>query len=118
METVEELKEELKYLAKECNSQFDIIDSLYGTLISVALKKELTPSQLNTVRKAYEMLGGDTWEPEIILRKVTIVEDLKKEIDDLKKEIEDLKKENEDLKKEIESQYSIIDTLYETIGIE
>lgn len=110
METVEELHEELKCLAKECDSQFNIIDSLYGILISVALKKELTPSQLNTVRKVYEMLGGDTWEPEIVLRKVTIVEDLKKENEDLKKEIEYLKSE-------IESQYDIIDTLRETMEI-
>ena len=109
METIEGLKEELKCLAKECDSQFDIIDSLYGTLISVALKKELTPSQLNTVRKVYEMLGGDTWEPEMVLGKATIVEDLKKENEDLKKEIEYLKGE-------IESQYDIIDTLHETIG--
>lgn len=104
METVEDLKEEIEFLKSESETQFDIIDSLYGILISVALKKEITPSQFNIVRKTYEMLGGDTWEPEIILRKVTIVEDLKKEI--------------EDLKSEIESQYSIIDTLHETIGIE
>lgn len=108
---MEKLKEEIEFLTRECDSQFDIIDSLYGTLISVVLKKEITQKQFDTVRKAYEMLGGDTCEPEIILRKVAIVEDLKKEIEDLKEEIACLKNENE-------SQYSIIDTLYETIGIE
>lgn len=115
---MKELKEEIEYLNTENDSQFDIIDSLYGTLISAVLKKEITQKQFDTVRKAYEMLGGDTWEPEIILRKVTIVEDLKKEIEDLKKEIEDLKEEIACLKNENDHQYSVINTLYDAIGIE
>lgn len=44
------------------------------------------------------------------------VEDLKKEIENLKKEIEDLKEEIKCLKDENDSQYSIINTLYDTIG--
>lgn len=72
METLEDLKEEIEYLNDMADSQFDIIGDLYGTLISAVLDNEITPRQFDTIRKAYEILGGDTWEPEIILRKITI----------------------------------------------
>ena len=37
MENLEDLKEEIKYLNNENNTQFDIIDGLYTTIISAVL---------------------------------------------------------------------------------
>lgn len=74
-ENLEDLKEEIEYLNNENDTQFDLIDSLYGTMISAVLYNEISPSQFNTIRRAYEILGGDTWEPETILRKVTVRDD-------------------------------------------
>ena len=81
MENLEDLKEEIKYLNNENNTQFDIIDGLYTTIISAVLKNEISASQFNVLCKAYEILGGDTWEPEMILKKVIVtdVENIKAE---------------------------------------
>lgn len=81
MENLEDLKEEIKYLNNENNTQFDIIDGLYTTIISAVLKNEISAGQFNVLCKAYEILGGDTWEPEMILKKVIVtnVENIKTE---------------------------------------
>lgn len=81
MENLEDLKEEIKYLNNENDTQFDIIDGLYTTIISAVLKNEICASQFNVLCKAYEILGGDTWEPEMILKKVIVtdVENIKPE---------------------------------------
>lgn len=74
MENLEDLKEELEYLNSVVDTQFDIIGNLYGTMISAVLNNEISAVQFNTICKAYEILGGDTWEPETILRKVTVTD--------------------------------------------
>lgn len=74
MENMENLKEEIEYLNSENDTQFDIIDSLYGTIISVALNNKINASQFNTLCKAYEILGGDIYEPKTILGKVTVTD--------------------------------------------
>lgn len=79
MENLEDLKEEIKYLNNENDTQFDIIDGLYTTIISAVLKNEISAGQFNILCKAYEILGGDTWEPEMILKKVTDIENIKPE---------------------------------------
>ena len=53
--------------------EFDIIQSLYTTLINVTMKKEISSSEFNNICRAYELQGGDTWEPcTFLLRGVSI----------------------------------------------
>lgn len=72
---MEDLKEELKYLEELNDTQFDVIGNLYGTMISAVLRNEISAVQFNTICKAYEILGGDTWEPETILHKGISISD-------------------------------------------
>ena len=71
---MEDLKEELKYLEEVNDTQFDVIGNLYGTMIAAVLNNEISAMQFNTICKAYEILGGDIWQPETILRKVTVTD--------------------------------------------
>lgn len=71
---MEDLKEELKYLEELNDTQFDMIGNLYGTMIAAVLSNEISAVQFNTICKAYEILGGDTWQPETILRRVTVTD--------------------------------------------
>lgn len=53
--------------------EFDIIESLYTTLINVTMKKEISACEFNNICRAYELQGGDTWEPcTFLLRGVSI----------------------------------------------
>lgn len=53
--------------------EFDIIQSLYTTLINVTMKKEISAGEFNNICRAYELQGGDTWEPcTFLLRGVSI----------------------------------------------
>ena len=53
--------------------EFDIIQSLYTTLINVTMKNEISAGQFNNICRAYELQGGDTWEPcTFLLRGVSI----------------------------------------------
>lgn len=53
--------------------EFDIIQSLYTTLINVTMKKEISAGEFNNICRAYELQGGDTWEPcTFLLRGVNI----------------------------------------------
>jgi hypothetical protein len=72
---MEDLKEELKYLEELNDTQFDVIGNLYGTMIAAVLNNEISAMQFNTICKAYEILGGDTWEPETILHKGISISD-------------------------------------------
>lgn len=72
---MEDLKEELKYLEELNDTQFDVIGNLYGTMIAAVLRNEISAMQFNTICKAYEILGGDTWEPETILHKGISISD-------------------------------------------
>ena len=75
MENLEDLKEELKYLNEVNDTQFDVIGNLYGTMIAAVLNNEISAMQFNTICKAYEILGGDTWHPETILHKGISISD-------------------------------------------
>ena len=72
---MEDLKEELKYLEEVNDTQFDVIGNLYGTMIAAVLSNEISAMQFNTICKAYEILGGDTWQPETILHKGISISD-------------------------------------------
>jgi hypothetical protein len=72
---MEDLKEELKYLEEVNDTQYDVIGNLYGTMIAAVLNNEISAMQFNTICKAYEILGGDTWEPETILHKGISISD-------------------------------------------
>lgn len=72
---MEDLKEELKYLEEVNDTQFDVIGNLYGTMIAAVLNNEISAMQFNTICKAYEILGGDTQEPETILHKGISISD-------------------------------------------
>ena len=63
-----------KFLIKEIlMDEFDIIQSLYTTLINVTMKKEISAGEFNNICRAYELQGGDTWEPcTFLLRGVSI----------------------------------------------
>lgn len=55
------------------DKEFDIIQSLYTTLINVTLRKEISAVEFNNICRAYELQGGDTWEPcTFLLRGVNI----------------------------------------------
>ena len=75
MENLEDLKEEVKYLEEVNDTQFDVIGNLYGTMIAAVLNNEISAMQFNTICNAYEILGGDTWEPETILHKGISISD-------------------------------------------
>lgn len=75
---MEDLTEELKYLEELNDTQFDMIGNLYGTMISAVLRNEISAVQFNTICKAYEILGGDTWQPETILHKGISISDPEK----------------------------------------
>lgn len=72
---MENLKEEVKYLEELNDTQFDMIGNLYGTMIAAVLNNEISAMQFNTICKAYEILGGDTQEPETILHKGISISD-------------------------------------------
>lgn len=72
---MEDLKEELKYLEELNDTQFDVIGNLYSTMIAAVLNNEISAVQFNTICKAYEILGGDIWEPETILHKGISISD-------------------------------------------
>lgn len=72
---MENLEEEVKYLEELNDTQFDVIGNLYGTMIAAVLNNEISAVQFNTICKAYEILGGDTWEPETILHKGISISD-------------------------------------------
>lgn len=72
---MENLKEELKYLEEVNDTQFDVIGNLYSTMIAAVLSNEISAMQFNTICKAYEILGGDTQEPETILHKGITISD-------------------------------------------
>lgn len=72
---MEDLKEELKYLEELNDTQFDVIGNLYSTMIAAVLSNEISAMQFNTICKAYEILGGDTWQPETILHKGISISD-------------------------------------------
>lgn len=72
---MEDLKEELKYLEEVNDTQFDVIGNLYGTMIAAVLNNKISAMQFNTICKAYEILGGDIWEPETILHKGISISD-------------------------------------------
>lgn len=72
---MENLKEELKYLEELNDTQFDVIGNLYSTMIAAVLSNEISAMQFNTICKAYEILGGDTWQPETILHKGISISD-------------------------------------------
>lgn len=63
-----------KFLIKEIlMDELDIIQSLYTTLINVTMKKEISAGEFNNICRAYELQGGDTWEPcTFLLRGVSI----------------------------------------------
>ena len=63
-----------KFLIKEIlMDEFDIIQSLYTTLKNVTMKKEISAGEFNNICRAYELQGGDTWEPcTFLLRGVSI----------------------------------------------
>ena len=69
------MKEELKYLEELNDTQFDMIGNLYGTMIAAVLSNEISAMQFNTICKAYEILGSDTWQPETILHKGISISD-------------------------------------------
>lgn len=72
---MEDLKEELKYLEEVNDTQIDVIGNLYATMIAAILNNEISAMQFNTICKAYEILGGDTWQPETILHKGISISD-------------------------------------------
>lgn len=74
-ENLEDLKEEIEYLNDMTDTQFDVISNLYNTMISAVLNNEISTSQFNTICMAYGMIGGDIWEPETILSKVSVRDD-------------------------------------------
>ena len=72
---MEDLKEEVKYLEDVNDTQFDVIGNLYSTMIAAVLNNEISAMQFNTICKAYEIIGGDIWEPETILHKGISISD-------------------------------------------
>lgn len=53
--------------------ELNIIQSLYTTLKNVTMKKEISAGEFNNICRAYELQGGNTWEPcTFLLRGVSI----------------------------------------------